>query len=141
MANKANLRLWVAALRSGAYTQGTGAMKMDAKHCCMGVMQEVALRAGFQPKNEIQWGVTSQVESSIFREFYGLEPMFTDGTTVYLKTKAVLDPSLTSASVLNDRYKWTFDQIADAVERTYDLLTYDEIFDPSFVPANETVAT
>ena len=36
---------WVAALRSGAYTQGTGMLRRDlggkVEHCCLGVLHEV----------------------------------------------------------------------------------------------------
>lgn len=42
---------WVAALRSGRYRQGTGSLtRFDAegrpRHCCLGVLCEVALEAG-----------------------------------------------------------------------------------------------
>lgn len=144
MANKANLRLWVAALRSGAFTQGHGVMRTVSgdRHCCLGVAQEVALRAGHLPVGPIKWGQTSNMEGSIAAKFYGLErgEMFGD-YPVMLDTGNALDPYPTHAAMLNDSRGWTFDQIADAIEATYDLLTYDEIFDPSFVPANETVAT
>lgn len=140
MANKANLRLWVAALRSGTYTQGYKFMRNNefpnAEHCCLGVMQEVALRAGHLPKGPVNWGVTSWVEPSILEEFYGLRQM-----DLQVNAGAVLDGSETSLTVLNDGYGWTFDQIADIVEKKWDLLTYDEIYDPAFVPVNETVAT
>jgi len=88
------------------------------------------------------------LNSSIATEFYGLEerngplgylgPL---GYNVRLNANHALDGSFTSAAILNDDFLLTFDQIADAIERTFDLLTYDEIFDPSFVPNNETVAT
>lgn len=146
MPNKANLRLWVAALRSRVYEQGKEKMRQvqdgKVKHCCLGVAQEVALRAGHLPAMEINWGSSSILERSIHEEFYGLLS-FKDGGTfgVRLETGSVLDGTPTSAAILNDEHGWSFDQIADAVEKTFDLLTYDEIFDPEFVPKNETVAT
>jgi hypothetical protein len=111
------------------------------KHCCLGVAQEVALRAGHLPAKDIYWGMTSAIERSIAVEFYGLEPGMFNNYPVEVDAGSVLDPRPTNVAILNDSMGWTFNQIADAVERTFDLLTYDEIFDPSFVPDNETVAT
>jgi hypothetical protein len=47
--------LWVAALRSGAYRQGTGALKVTTRvgegtgYCCLGVLCELAVTAGMIP--------------------------------------------------------------------------------------------
>lgn len=35
-------RLWVAALRSGRFTQGRNRLKLSGRHCCLGVLCEVA---------------------------------------------------------------------------------------------------
>jgi hypothetical protein len=37
---------WVAALRSGEYEQGQGALNSDGKFCCLGVLCELAVNAG-----------------------------------------------------------------------------------------------
>jgi hypothetical protein len=38
---------WVAALRSGEYTQGTGVLnRLDEEFCCLGVLCEIALKEG-----------------------------------------------------------------------------------------------
>lgn len=141
MANKANLRKWVAALRSGAFKQGVGSMKLETPtgpvYCCLGVAQEIALRSGHLPKTEVPWGPTSALEPSILQEFYGLS----DGSEFMVDAGNVLDKTNTHLALLNDVAGWDFNQIADAVEKKFDLLTYDEIYDPTFVPANETVAT
>lgn len=41
MLNK-NAKKWVAALRSGKYKQGRGALKKDGKYCCLGVACEIS---------------------------------------------------------------------------------------------------
>lgn len=37
---------WTAALRSGEYPQGTGALNEDGKFCCLGVLSELAVADG-----------------------------------------------------------------------------------------------
>lgn len=39
-------KLWVKALRSGEYTQGSKFMRCGDRHCCLGVAQEVAIKCG-----------------------------------------------------------------------------------------------
>lgn len=70
-------RLWLKALRSGGYKQGTGQLKRgrkDPRHCCLGVLEEVAKDEGviksfrgtngFLDDKVIQWaGLVSQCPS------------------------------------------------------------------------------
>lgn len=37
---------WLEALRSGEFTQGRGALQRDGEFCCLGVLCELAVRAG-----------------------------------------------------------------------------------------------
>jgi hypothetical protein len=37
---------WVAALRSGEYAQATGHLRRDAGFCCLGVLTDIAVKAG-----------------------------------------------------------------------------------------------
>lgn len=37
---------WLAALRSGEYAQGAGALSRNGLHCCLGVLCELAVEAG-----------------------------------------------------------------------------------------------
>lgn len=37
---------WVAALRSGKYKQGDSFLALDNKHCCLGVLCEIAVAKG-----------------------------------------------------------------------------------------------
>ena len=41
---------WVEALRSGDYVQGGGALRRDGKHCCLGVLCDLAVEAGVIPE-------------------------------------------------------------------------------------------
>ena len=38
--------LWVDALNSGEYTQGYGALRKDDNFCCLGVLSDLAVKAG-----------------------------------------------------------------------------------------------
>lgn len=44
--NVDNMRLFVEALDSGDYKQGTGSLKRDDKFCCLGVACEVFIKTG-----------------------------------------------------------------------------------------------
>ena len=51
---------WVAALRSGKYTQGHASLCKDNKYCCLGVLCELAVEEGITTKlvndNHIYYG-------------------------------------------------------------------------------------
>src|SRR5678816_767057 len=44
---------WVAALRSGEYTQGAGYLNANGKFCCLGVLCEIAYQDGIIEKKVI----------------------------------------------------------------------------------------
>jgi hypothetical protein len=57
MLTKAQKQSWIDALRSGKYTQGQGYLKIDGRHCCLGVACELfAAEAGAVPKDHIAHG-------------------------------------------------------------------------------------
>lgn len=43
---------WIAALTSGEYVQGTGYMCKNGKHCCLGVLGELAVEDGIVTKQQ-----------------------------------------------------------------------------------------
>ena len=112
--NKKNLRMWVRALRSGAYEQGKGHMAKDGKYCCLGVAQDIAIANGV--KAEFDPGKTSVMPAAVC-EWLGL------GNAV--------DPELVEvgtqrwrgglhASSLNDNGV-SFAEIANRIEYTFEL--------------------
>jgi hypothetical protein len=98
---------WVAELRSGKYTQGRGKLCKHGKHCCLGVLAEMAVTAKhfkkeatsmhcyFGPKGDVSYG-------SLTPDFEGLLVSPING--------------LSSLWQLNDNAGYTFDQIADVIE-------------------------
>lgn len=134
MANKEALRLWVADLRRDDIKQGTGYLTQikDGKRldCCLGRACQVALENGVigEPRVEVQTD-TRMAPPTLY--YYG------DSDARYALPLEVMrwlglseeDPHLLTgqgddeetAASLNDTYGWSFEEIADAIERTYDL--------------------
>lgn len=121
--NKENLRKWVEALRSGRYRQAHGALRAwanddDAEqveeegyhYCCLGVACDLAGMS--EEANGWQYGtLPPQVQ-----EWLGIEE-----NNPKLAPSPYAASGRLSASELNDIYGWTFDQIADAIEKRYGL--------------------
>lgn len=138
MVNKENMRLVVAALRSGRYLQGHGRLKeifKDSIHyCCMGVMCEVAMEHG--------------VVLDVARHPLGDFSMFVifDGSAAFLRRNVLdwlgvgdngeLDRDLVigkdgneeiTAAFANDQLGWDFLRIAASMEEYYELLEDDDV--------------
>lgn len=105
---------WVAALRSGQYKQGFSSLvtvgKKSDKFCCLGVLCDMAVRAGVIPKPEIpQLGCEYQYEGK-----KGLPPKSVLNW-VGLATDSGRSEGLASLASLNDEGK-TFKHIAKIIE-------------------------
>lgn len=122
---------WVAALRSGEYKQGHGALCQDDPreggkdgklYCCLGVLAELAAKAGIvspAKKEEEEEGVSvrwlyssksgdySSFLSREMRKWAGIEDR---DPTVTIHSRSV------PLSKLNDELGYTFDDIADVIE-------------------------
>lgn len=137
MVNKENMRLVVAALRSGKYLQGRGRLKEIFKdsisYCCMGVMCEVAMEHGVilatatYPLGESSKSVSFDGSSAFLRrnvlDWLGV------GDNGELDRDLVIgkDGNETiAASYANDELKWDFEQIAASMEEYYKLLEDDD---------------
>jgi len=103
---------WLAALRSGQYTQGRGALR-DCKDgqeafCCLGVLCELAVLEGkaerfgnsysdckvFLPRSVAEWSGMSQIDGSL--------------------PETMAKPALFQ---LNDDKGWSFEQLAEHIEK------------------------
>lgn len=147
--NKDNLRLWVDALRSGEYeqTQGMLARKQgeQTSYCCLGVACEVAAANGViipktvdsyptmdefdkvgggyavnygcpSPDGEFWGDSTSGTLPPHVSEWLTGEYGYNEGNMWVLVDE---DGNSETLTTLNDRFRWTFEQIADAIEKTY----------------------
>ena len=114
---KDRLRLLVAALRSGDYTQAVGQLRTDEGYCCLGVACDVFHR-------ETDNGFWSQDYKGGSWFFYGNS--YTMGVRVYEwfglpSQNPTLEHGETTMSGLNDNLRLDFSAIADQIEEEYEL--------------------
>jgi hypothetical protein len=139
MANKVNMRVWVAALRSGEFKQGKGRLvRKDPdtgvwKHCCMGVACVLADRANV----EMEVLVSAECKSFDGSTTLLPKPVYNwlglDGDNDREDPRVHVpnvpgngEPDLFTLSVINDDFGFTFHQIADLIEADYGLLGADD---------------
>jgi hypothetical protein len=146
MANIENVKKWIAALRSGEYTQGTGALHKQADEdgkpdtfCCLGVACDVALKQGIPlsrkapgnySRNYRYHGVdnpdgwTTGILPAPVSAWLGLDGRdITEGSVVFDEdaVSGTIDGVPRDAIFANDALKWSFDQIADKLEDHFGL--------------------
>ncbi len=120
---------WAARLRSGEYKQGRSVLKMIdpvtgvTKHCCMGVLCELAVEAGVLTYSDeegdgvVRYGLnrmTGQLPEEVIS--WAQIDDITQGDP-HLITQG--DPHLTTdatCSQANDLREWTFAYIADLID-------------------------
>lgn len=110
--NKANIRKWVKALRSGKYEQATGRLREEQtgggyKYCCLGVASDLCYK-----ERHMKWQGRGTLPE-IVQKWLGI-----DNSNPELVCR-VGDARRQSAVDLNDSYKKDFEFIAAAIERTY----------------------
>jgi len=133
-----NVRKLVEALRSGRFIQGRDKLESKysetlTKHCCLGVACRIAIENGLDLQvresefitgptwfggGEGNWPASTTSLPFEVSKWLG----FTSGQDDEYDSDPVLldeDGNETSAIRLNDVRRYTFDQIADAFERTY----------------------
>lgn len=123
---KVRMRAWVRALRSGKFKQGHNTLLMrkenefgkrvDVGYCCLGVAEVVrgASRATIIRNNML---------TPNGQKYYGLHTN-EDDLSFDLENPTIAFTSYgkgISASKANDGLHWSFKEIANAIERTYNL--------------------
>lgn len=122
--NKIVIREWVDALRSGEYEQGTGQLSRDGEYCCLGVLCELAHKKGLLDKDIDSLGSGNVIYTDgddrdemmppvSIRRWAGI-----DDWTVEREDEDE-DWVETELAVLNDDNGYSFDEIADLIERNY----------------------
>ncbi len=110
--NPENIKLWIKALRSGRFKQGRGMLAPKDLFCCLGVACEVAIENDVTAKKTPLNGAfrydkqLAHLPTSV-RKWLGIA-----------RINPILNAGF-SASILNDARGWDFNQIADAIEKTY----------------------
>jgi len=113
--NKENFQLWINALRSNKFKQGKGFLQVKDTYCCLGVACEIAIANGVQ--------LTKQLVPDTDHYMFGEE-----ATHLPLKVQlwlgvnynnVVLDDGVVATHV-NDVEHWSFEQIANALQKLVD---------------------
>lgn len=117
---------WVTALRSGEFKQGQQRLRdgLDQR-CCLGVLCELAERAGvvtgaliegdedLGTEDEWLYGEASEYLPQVVADWAGLQHL---NPVVTAPAAAVDHTNVVALTKLNDNHEWTFAQIADAIE-------------------------
>jgi hypothetical protein len=122
MINRQNMAAWVAALRSGKYTQAAHYLRVNdvttgqPRHCCLGVACEVYVEATGFP---VDFG--GGLLPPAVAEWLGLDNMNpTVGVVAYEQSDEDGDiSSPIRATHANDSLRWSFENIADGIEGRY----------------------
>lgn len=109
---------WVAALRSGEYEQGTGRLHRGDTFCCLGVLCDLAIKAGapgveeFRRPTEIvsTYNGLQLILPGSVREWAGL-----DSCNPILVDESGSESEYHPVSIFNDNGT-TFNEIADLIE-------------------------
>jgi hypothetical protein len=143
--NKENIRLWVDALRSGEYEQGKNyLLSPDGKqrYCCLGVACEISGVGSWElgprdvelMKEDETWRpypnfytIASDDEERYYGTHYANEVLIASvsewlglGEEIpYVEISTDGEKKKEDVATLNDFSGWNFNQIADAIERTY----------------------
>lgn len=126
---------WVSALRSGEYEQGTGALRVGDKFCCLGVLCDIAIKQ-FDLELEVEKDMSGCNDDtccdpnrpkamtydgegsylpSVVMDWAGLE---TKGGALVTPVMTPIDDDAESLSVANDG-GLTFPQIADIIDAQF----------------------
>lgn len=130
MPNKERIKLLVDALRSGKYIQGKNVLTQmvdnQDRDCCLGVACKVAIENGLELSIMKNQSAESEYDTSINNCVRYERTLYTlPGSVKDWYGFLSINPTLQSdsrgnmASVFNDEFNYTFDQIADLFEKTY----------------------
>lgn len=119
---------WLAALRSGNYTQGMKRLRTNDSFCCLGVLCDLAISEGI---GDLKWSgsqyTTNDVPSDVFFEavnendwdaYLVPEPVVAWANLELTNPEHYVNGERQTLAALNDGGK-TFEQIADVIEEYY----------------------
>lgn len=110
---------WVDALRSGKYSQAKGSLQKIGGFCCLGVLCEIAVEDGIIPapvvdKGEVAYGGDDELKDT------DLPPQSVeDWSGLDVRKTYVVNGLDETLYGLNDDRGFTFNQIADVIEKAY----------------------
>ena len=119
------MKKWVKALRSGKYKRGSGWLKQDTptgvRHCCLGVLCEITPGVTWRKKGElsrIYVANSGEGEDTMSLPYEVKQYAGMDTSFGYIKGRRGKD----SLDDINDSGKYSFNQIADIIEKHWEKL-------------------
>lgn len=113
-------KAWIEALRSGAYAQTRGALKVSRGYCCLGVLCDLYAREyGIEwQRDEMHYNGYKLLgeESTLPKEVMEWAGLSSADPCLDGKTGPLHGTTLAWA---NDKLKWNFILIADALEKNF----------------------
>lgn len=110
-------KLWAAALRSGKYKQGFGQLRYKNKYCCLGVLTDLAVKAGVLDKKiglaTLTHGFLPPDEVVAWAGLRNDCGAYSDRN----KLREGLQSPRLSLTCDNDNLKLSFNEIADRIEK------------------------
>ena len=117
--HKANIRLWVDALRSGKYSQGRGSLHYEDSYCCLGVLCDVS---GLGYWGDYSENIKAYITDSGYHTGVPPNEVFDWIGIATDRLPMVSYPSITDETIrvtlmdLNDVLEVPFTEIADLIE-------------------------
>jgi hypothetical protein len=103
---------WVEALRSGYYKQGRGCLSVNKKHCCLGVLCDIAMVEGIV---DFKLGENY----NYYDGMCGVLPLAVSNWAGISTNTGNINHLNRTLADLNDSYDYSFNKIADAIEKHY----------------------
>lgn len=117
---KKDIQKWIDALRSGLYKQGRGHLQTKKGYCCLGVACDIFIPKERQIR-DAQWLLTGDTPYQQYAPYWL--------TTISANITSKVNPGVPNSHVAtgdyiyvpewNDKYKYTFDEIADILQAIY----------------------
>lgn len=101
---------WIAALRSGKYKQGQGQLKTQDKFCCLGVLCDISKQSEWFNSYYDENHCTPSPKIVKWAEMKERNPM------------VLVEGEFWSLAMINDIKKYSFEKIADIIEKNWENL-------------------
>lgn len=117
---------WLAALRSGEYAQANGRLHVDDGYCCLGVLCEVAVKAGVIEPAEMKSTLKEEAVGAYGKDGGTMVPpleviewaeLDSENPNTDVRTNDDDFSRPFTVAELNDEQGYSFAQIADVIER------------------------
>lgn len=121
--NTAVIEEWVEALESGEYEQGRAALRVPGRfagnadrYCCLGVLCEIAVKHGVTTRTSNDSGYWDSTLEGYVNNVLPTDVVAWAGVG---SMDPIIDTHQHGAAYYNDAKRWNFNQIAQAIRKTF----------------------